>query len=170
MELNWLGRYRPLMEKMIKYANTYARTYTKQQHYGTAVSFSAAEIQTLEYILENEDKHQNMASVAARLGVSPSAFSKNIKVMLGKGLLEKYHTSNNRKNIIIRATQLGRDTYGDYCRYVQKDFTNEMFSKLKDISNEDLEKLAEVFDKLADSLVSQQTDEVSDADLIKIGN
>lgn len=88
MKLDWLGEYRLLMEKIIKYANTYARTYRKKMSYGTDILISAAEIQVLEYILENEEKYQNMAEIALRLGVSSSAFSKNVKQMLSKGSLK----------------------------------------------------------------------------------
>ena len=42
MKLDWLGEYRLLMEKIIKYANTYARTYRKKMSYGTDILISAA--------------------------------------------------------------------------------------------------------------------------------
>lgn len=89
MKLDWLGEYRLLMEKIIKCANTYARTYRKKMSYGTDILISLAEIQVLEYILENEEKYQNMAEIALRLGVSSSAFSKNVKQMLSKEICWK---------------------------------------------------------------------------------
>ena len=156
MKLEWLGPYRPLMEKIIKYANVYARTYTRPRSYGTAFQLTAAEIQTLEYILENEDKHQNMAEVASRLGVSPSAFSRNIKGMIEKGLLEKYHLATNRKSVIVRSSPLGRQVYEDYTRFVEEAFLNGMGKLLEDVPQEHIMKIAQVFDDLADSLIMSE--------------
>lgn len=167
MKLEWLGDYRLLMEKIIKYANTYARTYRKNMSYGTDILISAAEIQVLEYILENEEKYQNMAEIAMRLGVSSSAFSKNVKQMLGKGLLEKYHSVNNRKDVIIQPSELGRSVYADYCKYVKKDFIDKMEEVLRDVPQDHINKIVLVLDILADKLINPSEDS-SSKELIKI--
>ncbi|MCI9075121.1 MAG: MarR family transcriptional regulator [Dorea sp.] len=167
MKLDWLGEYRLLMEKIIKYANTYARTYRKKMSYGTDILISAAEIQVLEYILENEEKYQNMAEIALRLGVSSSAFSKNVKQMLSKGLLEKYHSVNNKKDVIIQPSALGRSVYSDYCRYVKMDFIDQMEDVLKDVPQDNIDKIVMVLDILADRLINDPEDPTS-KELIKI--
>ena len=118
MELHWMGEYRELMEKLIKYGNAYAQNYSREMSLGTDVRFSPAQLQALEYILENEDRNQNMAQIAGRLGMSPSAFSKNVSKMVSKGLLEKYHTASNRKDVIIRASPTGRRVYEQYVQSV----------------------------------------------------
>ncbi len=167
MKLEWLGEYRLFMEKIIKYANTYARTYRKRMSYGTDILISAAEIQVLEYILENEEKYQNMAEIALRLGISSSAFSKNVKQMLSKGLLEKYHSVNNRKDVIIQPSALGRSVYTDYCKFVKKDFIDKMEEVLKDVPQEHINKFVTVLDILADRLIDDPEDS-SSKELIKI--
>lgn len=167
MKLDWLGEYRLLMEKIIKCANTYARTYRKKMSYGTDILISAAEIQVLEYILENEEKYQNMAEIALRLGVSSSAFSKNVKQMLSKGLLEKYHSVNNKKDVIIQPSALGRSVYSDYCRYVKMDFIDQMEDVLKDVPQDNIDKIVMVLDILADRLINDPEDPTS-KELIKI--
>lgn len=97
MSLGWMGKNRVFVEKLVKFGNAYANSYKKEYPYNTSFQFSAAQIQVLEYILENEDKNQNMLEIANRLGISKSAFSKNVKKMVDKGLLEKYHTSEKTK-------------------------------------------------------------------------
>ena len=168
MQLNWLGEYREFIEKVIKYGNAYTRTFKQSRSYGTTVSFSAVELQTLEYILENEDKHQNMAEIAFRLGVSASTFSKNVKQMIGKGLLEKYHEQNNRKNVIIQPSQKGRKVYEDYCRHEKEVFFDRMFEMLDSVPKEHLDKITDVLDLLADSLIDEPEDEEVPKKLIKI--
>ena len=157
MKLEWLGDYRGFVEKAIKFGNAYASTYQKEQSFGTSVMFSSSQLQTIEYILENEDKNQSMAEIADRLGISRSAFSKNVKKMIEKGLLEKYRTSDNHKNIIVRVSPLGRQVYSDYCVYVQKGIMDKMFQVLEDIPREYLDKVSEALDMWSDDLNRQPT-------------
>ena len=84
MELTWMGKYRTFVEMLIKYGNSYAQSYNTEGDYGISAVFSPSQLQVLEYILENEEKNQNMAEIAARLGIMPSAFSKNVKKMTQK--------------------------------------------------------------------------------------
>lgn len=157
MKLDWLGDYRDFIEKTIKFANAYAATYQKEQSFSTKVMFSSAQIQTIEYILENEDKNQTMAEIAERLGISRSAFSKNVKKMIEKGLLEKYRTSDNHKNIIVRVSPLGREVYEDYCKYVKEGIMDKMFEELKSVPKEHLEKICKALDMWSDDINSQPT-------------
>ena len=99
MQLEWLGKYRAFIESLIFYVNIYGQVYTSQGFHDTSVPCSVAQIQVLEYILENEEKNQKMAEVANRLGISPSAFSKNVKKMEEKGLLERYRSVNNHQSL-----------------------------------------------------------------------
>ncbi|WMJ81522.1 helix-turn-helix domain-containing protein [Clostridium sp. MB40-C1] len=104
MELEWMRKYRNFVEKIIKFGNSYAQSYKTEYNYNTSIKFSASQLQVVEYILENEENHQNMSEIASRLGISPSAFSKNVNKMVKKGLLEKFHTSDNRKDVIIKVS------------------------------------------------------------------
>ncbi len=122
MQLEWMGQYRELMEKLIQYGNAYAQNYNREVDLGEGVRFTPAQLQALEYILENEDGCQNMAQIAARLGISPSSFSKNVAKMVEKGFLEKYHTSSNRKDVIIRVSPTGKAAYQRYIRTLEPIF------------------------------------------------
>lgn len=119
MELEWMGRYRELMQKLTKYGNAYAQNSNREMDLGFGESFSPSQIQVMEYILENGDDNQNMAQIAARMGVPPSSFSKLVTKMVQKGLLEKYHTTQNRKNIIIRVSPAGLEVYRRYAASMQ---------------------------------------------------
>ena len=165
MQLEWLGRYRGMVERIIRYGNAYARTYNKPYTFRSDLNLTAAEIQTLEYVLENEELKLNMAEIAARLGVSPSVFSRYVKQMLNKGLLEKYHTVENQKDVIIQATQLGRDFYTEYCVFERNVLFEQILSRLDGVSEEDLKLFSDVLDQISDSLLSVQPE---DAPLVKI--
>lgn len=156
MVTNWLGEYRDIIEKMVKFGNSYASAHQQEKYYGADIEFSPQQIQTIEYLLENEEMRLNMSAVAARLGMTNSTFSKNIKKLTDRGLLEKYQTEGNRKNIIVLVSEKGRQVYNDYNVYVQELLFNDIFRELENIPPEHLKSFgraleiwADVYDKPA---------------------
>ena len=155
MQLEWLGKYRNFFENLFLYTNIYGQIYTLQGFYRTSVPCSLAQIQVLEYILENEEKNQKMAEVAKRLGISASAFSKNVKKMTEKGLLEKYQSTTNHKDIIIKASPLGRNVYGEYVAALLELRFQKTFEMLDKIPEESVDRLADILKFNADSMIAQ---------------
>ncbi|WP_440118533.1 MarR family winged helix-turn-helix transcriptional regulator [Paenibacillus sp. QZ-Y1] len=168
MKLEWMGNHRTLIEKIIKYGNAYSNTYKLQRSYGTDVMFSASQIQTLEYILEAEDKEEKMSEMAARLGVSRSTFSKNVKNLKEKGLLEKYHLSGNRKDIYVKPSDKGREVYAKYTEFVRQLCFDELFKYADNISETDKERFIRILDVFADVLVWYGEKEQEPRKLIQI--
>jgi len=146
LELNWMGEYRNMVEKIIKYCNVYALVYNKEMERGSDVKFSFSQIQVVEYLLENEDLHQNMSEIAARLGIYPSAFSKLVNRLVQKGFLKKYHTSDNHKDVIIKVTDFGREIYTKYSAYILENHFSKMFSVAEEIPREYIAKFAAMLD------------------------
>lgn len=146
MELNWMGEYRQMVEKLIKYCNVYTLVYNKETELGSEIKFSFSQIQVVEYLLENEDLHQNMSEIASRLGISPSAFSKLVNRLVKKGFLKKYHSSDNRKDVIIKVTDFGREVYGRYSEHILKTHFSKMFDIANGIPKEYIAKFAEMLD------------------------
>ena len=167
MQLEWLGRYRNWVEKVIKFGNAYANSTQKEASYGTAVSFTPPQLQTMEYILENEEKRQSMAEIAARLGMSPSTFSKNAKKMIEKGLIEKYHTVSNRKTVIMRISPLGRKVYFAYCQRMKERTFDQMFEMLDGIPQEYLDRMTMAIERWADDVATKRLDP-EEPELVKI--
>ena len=95
LELKWMGRYRGVVEQLIRYCNVYAGVYKKETLYPkTNVAVSYSQVQVLEYLLENEELNQNMSTIAKRLGITLSSFSKMINVLMEKGLVENWSDFN----------------------------------------------------------------------------
>ena len=114
MELTWMGPHRAAVEAVIRSGNSYARGVNMQGILTGAANLSPAELQVMEYILENEERRENMSQVAARLDISQSSFSKQVSQLVRMGLLEKFHTQNNRKNVIVQPTERARRLYREY--------------------------------------------------------
>lgn len=136
MQLEWMGEYREVVESLMHYCNVYASVYKKEQTHGTEVSFSYTQIQVLEYLLENEELNQNMSCIATRLGITFSTFSKLVNKLEAKGLLEKYYLEGNKKNIVVRVSDLGRRVYAVYSEEILKSHFAGMFECLKEIPPE----------------------------------
>lgn len=168
MKLDWMGEHRELVEKIIKYGNAYSNTYKLQRSYGTNMTFSASQIQTLEYILEAEDQEEKMSEMAARLGVSRSTFSKNVKNLTDKGLLEKYHLSGNRKDIYVKPSAKGREVYTQYTAFVSELCFDDIFKLADQITEADRQNFIRIMDLFADVLVWYGEKEQEPRKLIKI--
>ena len=154
MRLEWLGKYGDFVEKLVHYGNAYAQNYNTERSFGVGASFSASEIQTLEYILTNQDKNQNMAEMAYYLGIPASTFSKNVNKMMKKGLVEKYHISTNRKEIILRVSDFGKDVYEQYSRFAYERLYKDVFSVLDQIPAEYVEKFTQILKLCAEGNIS----------------
>jgi len=151
MKLEWMDEHRQLIEKIIKYGNVYAHAYNKQMNYHTGIEFSAAQIQVVEYVLENED--QKMSEIAKRLGVTRSAFSKNVKKVMDKGLLEKFRCNNNQKDIFLKVTPAGKQVYENYSKYIYKTCFKKMFDIVDQIPQEYVVMMTKMMDLFADRII-----------------
>ena len=147
MKLEWMGAYRGLLEKLIRYCNVYASVYKEEVDYGLAEPFSFAQIQVLEYLLENEELNQNMSTIACRLGISLSTFSKMVSKLVDKGLLEKFYLEGNRKNIVVRVSAKGRELYGEYAQRVLEQHFSHMFEMLNTIPDDYIGVFAQALDR-----------------------
>lgn len=144
MKLEWMGEYRDVIEKLIQYCNHYAASYKKERNYGTDIPVSFEQIQVVEYLLENEELHQNMSEIAARLGISNSQFSKLTDKLVRKGLLERFRLSDNRKEVIVQVTDFGRKIYGQYAETIYKYHFKDMFEKAEKLPKQYLPIVAEM--------------------------
>lgn len=151
MKLEWMKQYRDLIEKFIRYGNAYAKFYEKQYEFGTQIKFSAAQIQTLEYILENEN--QNMSEIAKRLGVSKSTFTRNVNKLMDKNLLEKHKTDTNQKDIYLHINEYGKKIYNEYTKYINTVLFDELFKLANQVPEEYLEIIKEMLDYASNALI-----------------
>ncbi|MBQ1520833.1 MAG: MarR family transcriptional regulator [Clostridia bacterium] len=136
MKLDWMGENRGVVEALIRYCNIYAGVYrTEKMEFG-GVSYSYSQIQVVEYLLENEERGDNMAAVAKRLGITRSNFTKIAQRLEQKGLVEKKCMPGCRRDQRVEVTELGRELYEDYSRGVLRRHFTRMFEELDKLSPE----------------------------------
>lgn len=144
MKLEWMGPYRELIGDFYRSANGYSQI-CKTELFGDPVPFSPYEVQILEHILEYADQRRNMKWYASRLGLSQATFSKYVQKLVNKGLLEKYHTSGNRKDVILQVSPLGQREYEVYARTVRERWFQELFDLLDRAGPAERETVRQVF-------------------------
>lgn len=144
MNLSWIGESRPLIEALFQWGNQYAAAYHKQIPVTENLSINSSEYQVIEYLLENEELQLNMAGVARRLGVSPVTFSVNIAKLEKLGLVKKYYHENNRKDIVVLVTDLGREVYDLFSDQLSKMWDDGVLDLLAQIPSEHQETFRQV--------------------------
>lgn len=150
MKLQWLGEYRELVREIIWFANGYSQLYNKEI-LGTDIKYSFLQIQIIEHLLENEGLNEKMAEIAAQLGLTASSFTKLVKKLVDKGLLDKFHIQGNHKDIILKITDKGRHIYKEYSEQI----AIELFSGMFEVGNNVPSEFIEMFSKMVGSLNSK---------------
>ncbi len=133
MKLEWMGEYRDIVEALIHYCNRYSAAYKVEnmELYGTKFSF--AQIQVLEYLLENEELCENMSRIASRLGISRSNFTKIVSKLEAKGLVDKIPVGQSKKELQVFVNERGRKLYKEYASQILSKHFSFMFNSLKEI-------------------------------------
>ena len=130
MKLSWMGQYRDVVDALIHYCNIYAAAYKIEKMEYQGVHYSYSQIQVVECLLENEERHENMSAIAARLGITRSNFTKIVNRLVSKGLLEKNYLPGSRKELKITVNALGRKLYEAYSRDILRWHFSPMFAQL----------------------------------------
>lgn len=136
MKLEWMGEYRSFLEALIHYCNIYCGAYTVEAFEYKGVKYSFAIIQVLEYLIENEERKENMSSIANRLGISRSHFTKLVKKIQDKGLVDKVCKGNSKKELNLVVTDFGHEFYEHYSALVVEGHFSKMFACLDQIPPE----------------------------------
>ena len=138
MKLSWMREYREIVEALIHYCNIYAAAYKVEKMTYKGVEYSYAQIQVLEYLLENEEKSENMSRIAERLGITRSNFTKIVNRLVSKGLLEKEYMPGSRKDLRLTVNAFGRELYEDYAQEILRWHFSPMFREFDRIDRSDL--------------------------------
>ena len=136
MKLEWMGQNREIVEALIHYCNIYAGVYRIEKMRFRGIAYSYSQIQVLEYLLENEERNDNMSSIAQRLGITRSNFTKIVTRLCKKGLVEKVRVPGSRRDLNVVVNDLGRELYEDYSIGILKRHFEPMFRDLDKLSPE----------------------------------
>lgn len=146
MELKWI-RHRKIVAAYYRSANAYTALCRRENL--SSAGMSSVEVQIIEQLLEHSDENRNMKWFAGQIGISTSAFTNYVNRLTQKGLVEKFHTVDNHKNIILKVSPAGLEAYTEYAEVMQEVF-EPMFKVMDRFSDEQEEDVVEMLNAWAD--------------------
>ncbi len=146
MDSEWMGRYRPLVAAVIRQTNIAIKDFTSRHDIGEGIILNNNEWQTLEYIVEHREDDERMSIISENLSIPQSSFSKIVQRLVRYKLVERYRMSNNKKNIILKPTDLGVDLYRRNVEEVVAPRFEGFFHALEQLSDSDLAVVTKAFE------------------------
>ena len=158
-----MGRYRPLVEQLVLFSHEASRSMFKKLDMGDGIFLSPIEWQVLEYVYEHGED-ERMASIHDKIGLAQSSFSKCVRALSDYGLVERFHTVSNRKNVIVKITEKGIALYERMAVVLRDGPWGDFFAALSEMNDEDLARMHHAMVLLNQKMPSQPRED----ELIKI--
>ena len=156
MTIDWFGRYRDIVASLIYFSNSLKLPISKKADLGGDIQLSVSEWQVLEVVVELDDANMIMTDISNRLCMPQSTVSIATKTLVKYGLVEKFRTAENRKNIILKPTQEGINLYADYCQRRVTDVFSVLFRALDPLTDEQLRIVTDGIYALSNALIRDQ--------------
>ena len=160
MESEWMGRYREIVAAVVLHGNVAMRTQADTMDIGEGIRLKHQQWQILEYIVENRNEIFSMIDISYRLNIPQSTFSRTVSLLYDYGLVEKFQAVNNRKNIILRPTEIGLQIYKNNVENRVKPLFINFFDALKNVSDEDLHAVAKAIEILDNEMLPERKKEI----------
>lgn len=168
MAYEWMGRYRRLVSAIVVQGNEYARLQNIKHEISDGLFLNSQEWQILEYIVEHADACNNMIYIADSLGIPQSTFSKTVKLLCELNLIEKFQSTTNKKNIILRPTEYAHRVYEENSKKLGNSMFNSFFEQLDEMDDETIEKFTLAMETLCAALIEDGKAAPAEPVLIKV--
>ncbi|WFR58168.1 MarR family winged helix-turn-helix transcriptional regulator [Anaerocolumna sp. AGMB13025] len=153
--------YRAISALMERTVHKYNQTENKQRNYGTDLTFSRAEIHTIEAIEDMEDI--NITRLAAYQGITKGAASQMVYKLVDKGVVKKRVSPNSDTEVRLELTEIGRKAYEGHKEF-HRASNEKLFEMLREMPDELYEKMEEIlhlFDEMMNEKLKGDQDEKS---------
>lgn len=139
MSAEWMGRYEDLIRELVRHTNIVQKgSQIKRNLANKGIYFTPQTWQVMEYIIENSPAESNMIQMADALQIPQSSFSRIVKYLVGEGLVDRYHRSSNRKNVILKPTDLAIEIYNKNTDEIKSANFQRFFDALSGIDDDTL--------------------------------
>ena len=159
-----MGRYRPLVAALVQHSNITSRP--QDMDIGEGVYLNSVAWQVLEYLIEHEGEADCMNRVSETLGIPQSSFSKMARRLTALGLVERFRTAGNRKNIILRPTEKAHRLYDSFSHTIFERSFRPFFEALDTVDDEALARFTAALNRLNGQLA--QDGPAPEAELIPL--
>lgn len=138
MDIDWAGRYMQIVDALVLHSNCVMRNQSKKLDRGGGILLSQHEWQVFSFLVQHEKDDINMGQVSYALAIPKSTLTKISKVLFDHDLIEKYQFVDNKKDIILKPTEKGRELYVNYSWECSQKYFQPLFDGLASLSDEDL--------------------------------
>ena len=153
MSSEWMGRYRPLVAALVRHGNMAINGVKHRDEVYDGVKLSPTEWQVLESVIEHQLEVVNMNALAGRMGLPQSTFSKTVSYLCAQGLVEKYQTANNKKNVILKPTELALKVYETHSGVLEEYYFGSFFKVLEPLDDEAIGIVTRAIETLTGSIL-----------------
>ena len=130
--------HKKLVESILKLTNLINQQESIPRSFNTTKMLYPSEIHTIEAI--GIDRNLNITDLSKKLGVKKPSISEIIKKLEKKGMVSKFKTENNKKEVLLSLTEDGESAYWAHANY-HKEMYEKIVSRLDRITPEILEEL-----------------------------
>ena len=109
-----------------------------------------------ELIIHQRDEYNSMVELSRMIGIPPSSFFRIVSHLQKMGLIDKYRVHGNKKNIILRPTELALDIYDEMEPEMRNSVWGDFYKELDQLSDRDIMIVTNAFNKLTRDLPSSQ--------------
>ena len=163
-ELN--NRYTPLVKEIIRHCNIVSNGMNDNVVLRDNIVITVQEWIVTELIVEQREEYNSMVELSRMIGIPPSSFFRIVSHLQKTGLVEKYRVQGNKKNIILRPTDLALSIYEERTPAMRNALWGDFYKELDQFSDSDIMKITNAFSKLDSKLPSSQF--TQEFELVKI--
>ena len=150
------NRYTPLVKAIIKHSLIVSTGMNEIIPVGENQHITLQEWLVVETVVEQREEYYSMVELSRMAGLPPSTFFRVVTHLQKAGLVDKYRIQNNKKNIVLRPTELALKMYEERKNTAMREIWGDFFQTLDRFSDEDIETLTTAFTQLTKKLPAAQ--------------
>ena len=148
------NRYTPLLKAIIKHSIIVSSGLNEKISLNDDIVITNQEWIITELIVEQRNEYYSMIELSRMIGIPQSSFFRMVSHLQKVGLAEKYRVKGNKKNIVLRPTDLALRFYKERTTGLRGQIWDNFFKALDRFSDEDIEAFTDAFDQLNEDLPS----------------
>ncbi len=160
------NRYTPLIQAIMRHSNLVSCMMNDSITLRDNVVVPVQEWMVVELIVEQREEYNSMVELSRIFGIPPSTFFRIVSHLQKIGLVDKYRINGNKKNIVLRPTELALSIYEERTPEMRNGVWSDFYQELEPLSDRDISRIVNAFHKLNGKLPSSKF--AQEFELIKI--
>lgn len=160
------NRYSPLIKAIIRHTNIVSSAMNDSVALREDVVVPVQEWIVAELVVQQRKEYNSMVELSRIVGIPPSSFFRIVSHLQKKGLVDKYRVHGNKKNIVLRPTELALELYNERTPELRTAIWGDFCQELEPLSDSDISRIISAFDKLNGKVPSSQLEQ--ELELVKL--